>query len=246
MRTHAFVSLLSFGLFAGCVSEVPQGEPAPVFPAGTGQAARTSNYPAAPYGFGVGSVIPNYAFMGIPRSRVSTALVQVRLSDFYNPDGGQLYPTGSPYGEAQALPKALVLQTCVAWATSCLQDAMTELPAKRLQLGPRGTEFLVGFEEGVTHGRAMTRTQLQTWGTKYNVDYPIVLSLSAEFGAIDGVDGLSAEGRLVLIRTADMKIIAKYTATEDGGVAEGNTTAPYFWNSLDGVLKGERVIPSDY
>lgn len=245
MRTHAFVSLLSFGLFVGCVSEATQGQPAPAFDAGTGQAARTANYPAAPYGFGVGSVIPDYAFMGIPRSRVSTALVQVRLSDFYNPDGGRLYPTGSPYGEEQAMPKALVLQTCVSWSAVCITDAMTGLPARRLEFGPLGAEFLVGFEEGVTPGRSMTPAQLQSWGTKYSVDYPIVLSLSSEFGAIDGVEGVNVSERLVLIRTADMKIVAKHTVTEDGGLAVGSVGDFLFRYRFDRVLAGLPAIPGD-
>src|SRR5687768_8034423 len=108
MRVHfqpaqafATVALSAFSLLlgAGCASKAldepaAQGEPEPS--GGTDGAAagpdyRQQDYPAGPYGVGVGSTLEDFAFLGWRDPVASNYDIErmetVRLSEFYNPDG---------------------------------------------------------------------------------------------------------------------------------------------------------------
>lgn len=182
----------------------PEDQLAPEF-VGGGQPGADGGlaYPG-PFGVGTGSVIPNYEFLGFPRANVThAALVRMQLADFYNPTGTETYPAGSPYGEGQPKPKALLIDRSAVWCPPCNYEAGHELPAKHLAYFPKG-EFLVAIDDGPVAGTPAVQSDLNGWVTTYKIDYPAVLNPGQVFSAIVGVDAYPGH---IIVRTRDMKII---------------------------------------
>ena len=93
------VALLGAGLWVG-VASVGCDVEVPPFPAGQGQKKAAISYPGGPYGVTKSSVITNFTFPGFPdpgTSKDPNALVDISLSDFYNPTGDAVYEAGTVY-----------------------------------------------------------------------------------------------------------------------------------------------------
>ncbi len=210
-------------------------EPDPLAPdfKGGGQPGNgtTAAYPG-PYGVGIGSVIPNYEFLGYPRaSTEATELRKIQLADFYNPTGTGVYPAGSPYGEGRVKPKALLIDRSAVWCGPCNYEAKNELPGKHLKYAPDG-EFLVALDEGGTPGTSPTQGNLDGWVNTYKLDYPAVLNPAATLSAIVGIDAYPGH---IIVRTRDMKIVT-WIAGVPGDA---------FWKLYEDTLAGKGVLPGE-
>lgn len=205
---------------------------APEFPTGTGQVGADGGYIyAGPYGVGVGSVIPNYQFLGFPRPNLSKTLAKVQLTDFYNPTGTDVFPAGSRYGAGVAKPKALLLIRSAVWCNPCNFEAKNEFPGRHLKYAPQG-EFIECLDDGPVPGTAATVSDLDNWVTKYNVNFPAILNPAATLSAVVGIDAYPGH---IIVRTRDMKII-KWEA----GVSNAA-----FWALFEDVIAGKPVLPGE-
>jgi hypothetical protein len=201
-----------------------------------GSDADAGSYPGPPFGLAVGAVIPDFVLTGFPRpmSLGHTALQQIQLSDFYNPGGHDVFPAGSPYGAGIPKPRALILTSAAAWCAPANFEAQSELPSRRASCAPN-CEILLVLEEGVVHGPPATESDLVSWVTRYNIDYPSSLDPNGAVNFADVV-GLSAYPSSVLVRTRDMKIIGGTTNARDNS----------FWSLTNVVIDGgSPVLPGD-
>jgi len=224
-------AVIAVSLFAACGPQ-QQNQLAPEFQVGGGQNGSNAPYPTDPTGVGIGSVVPNFQFLGFPRANVDrTTLVQMELADFYNPTGTDVYPPGSPYGAGQPKPLALALDRSAVWCGPCNQEAKTVLPPLHTKYFPKG-DFLLVLSESATPGTLATQTNLNVWTGKYAVDYPAVLDPNAFLSTIVGADAYPGN---VIVRTRDMKIVTWV----------GGEPAPSYWATFEKVLAGLPVLPGD-
>jgi hypothetical protein len=126
-----------------------------------------ANYPAGPYGRGLGAVIENHEFLGW-RDPVASGydlgkLETVRLGDFYDPNGTRT--------------KLIVLNASAVWCTVC-QAEMRDIQLAGIHQSYRqkGVE-LVGtlFED--RQGGPATLSDLVAWGSTpaHSITFPLLL-----------------------------------------------------------------------
>ncbi|GEM_PF-2866216 len=208
------------------------GEAIPEFPTGTGQVSADGGviYPG-PYGVGIGSVIPNYQFLGFPRANVSKVLKTIALNDFHNPTGTEVFGVGSPYGAGTKKPKALLLIRSAVWCGPCNFEAKNEFPMRHVKYFPDG-DFIECLDDGAVVGKPATTAELDGWVTKYAVNYPAILNPAATLSAVVGIDAYPGH---IIVRTKDMKII-KWEA----GISNAA-----FWQLFEDVIAGKPVLPGE-
>jgi hypothetical protein len=97
-------------------------ELAPGFPPGLGQLEAAPSglpYAAGPFGFGKGSVLPNYGFVGYvdPAAQIAAAAPRqiIWLAEFYNPTGFEVYGAGSVFPAGTPKPLALLIDMSARW-----------------------------------------------------------------------------------------------------------------------------------
>ena len=234
------LKLLSVGVLAtvallGCGSDDTTNAPAntggdtvaPEFPEGQGQApAATVAYPEGPFGVSKGSIIQNYQFIGYPNALAdSSALALIHLGDFYNPTGADVFPAGSPYGEGTAKPKALLLQFAASWCGPCNDEAANILPPKFLEYKPQGGMFFMQLTDGKTPGKAATIKDLNSWTSKYDLDYPASVDPTYKMMPLFEAAAFPAN---FIIDTRTMTIVE---------VVSGSPSSS-FWNKFENVLNG--------
>ncbi|MFO0615021.1 MAG: TlpA disulfide reductase family protein [Polyangiaceae bacterium] len=223
MKTRPALVLVTLLPLLGCDVEVPP------FPAGQGQAKTAISYPGGPYGVTKTSVITNFELAGFPAPAASadpTALVPITLADFYNPTGDGVYPAGSPYGEGQPKPKALLIDIGAVWCTPCQFEAKTILPKLYEQYKPLGAEFLFDLADGPKGGIAATPTELVSWVKKYKSTFPCALDPERKLGASFNTDSFPVN---ILVDTRTMQIVDVVAGVPDEGGA--------FFQNLDALLK---------
>jgi hypothetical protein len=219
------LGLLSGGLL-GCSGQAPVevetiAPPAPTpFTDTTGQAAATTEaYPAGPYGFTAGQVIPNMDFLGFPDPAKNTsAMKTITLADFYNPHGldpsytppageadDRLFPASSGYENA-GKPKPVVLLVDVAsvWCGPCNEEAETVLPFKHALYEACGGEFLLDLHDSATPGTTATQSNLKNWTVVYKVDYPSMIDPAYK---LDAYFSQNAYPTNMIIDTTTMTIV---------------------------------------
>jgi hypothetical protein len=219
---------------AGCAVEDP--EYAPSFPDQSGQpAADAADYPEGPYGISIGSTVTNYKFIGFVNAMlVNNAMQDIRLSDFYNPTGTDVFPEGSLYGANEPKPKALLIDVSSVWCGPCNYEADQVLPGLYEQYQPMGGEFLLQLADGPTPGKAAEPVHLSNWTNKYDVDYPATIDPTYKLGALFEADAFPAN---MIIRTKDMKIVEVISGAPEAGSS--------FWTTFEAVLADQPVLPSD-
>lgn len=217
-----------------------------IFDPGGGQTGQNeASYVAGPYGVGKGSTIANYKFYGYADAKAdSSTLITIQLSDFYNPHGNdpgyapadptkddRLYPIGSPHNsfdsagkEIQAKkPRVLLVDVSSSWCPPCQSEAKDVLPGKYAAYFPRGGEFLLQLADGPVVGTAAVRKDLDSWTSKYKVDYPAAIDPSYKLGALFDQDAFPQN---FIIDTTTMRITEVVAGAPDAA----------FWSKFEAML----------
>lgn len=183
MRT-ALVPVV-FAVVAGCSSsdaEDPTVEPGVEHPGGGIEpgtlepgTGNTVAYPMGPYGRDVGTTIQNFKFTGFMNPLAAnyvadeTSIVTLRLSDYYNPDGNPEKPV------------ALLINASARWCPYC-QDEAKQSMLHYHDWRAKGVEFVTAIFENEDSEPAQF-TDIEYWGAKFKIEYPLVLDPKLSLGA---------------------------------------------------------------
>lgn len=235
MRQTIFAVLGAVAVVAlsGCGSTGTGGgedDLAPAFPDGTGQAPQGAKvYPAGPYGVGIGSIIANYKFVGYANAmKVSDALQEIQLAEFYNPDGNGVYEAGSVMEVGAPKPKVILIDVASVWCGPCNYEADQVLPGLYTQYKPQGGEFLLQLADGPTPGKAATSKSLYNWTQKYDVDYPATIDPTYKLSALFDQDAFPTN---MIVKTSTMEIVEVIAGAPEPGSS--------FWKTYEKVLAGQ-------
>lgn len=213
---------VAVGAITGCSSEVHSDDKPP--PAAEAPIMVTDAYPAGPFGDIEGKIIKNYVFPGYVNPVAdSSKLQEIKLEDFYNPTGSEVYPEGSPYGAGNTRPKALLINVSAVWCGPCQVEADEVLPEEYAKLKPLGGQFLLQLADGPTPGVPAVEKHLAAWTKKYDVDYPSAIDPQYQVGAL--FDAAAFPGNMI-IRTRTMEIVEILNGAPDES----------FWTKFEGVL----------
>lgn len=256
-KIFSVVTALSLGAFAfGCVEYEPDEPdvPAPDF-VGEGQVAAEHfewgmDYPEGPYGFTVGSIMPNLKMMGyisfagnindgVWDESTQRWRQVIQMSDLYNPTGDGVYPEGSLYGAFAPKPKALMLDISAAWCPPCQAEADDVLNNKYYTYNPQGGQIMVALLQD-TDGYPSKLTDLDMWVQTYAIPYLSVIGGSSPMMIY--LDGAWPTNILIDLRT--MQIVERIT----GGPVEpdypGCTPLEpncTFWTKYEQIIAGTFV-----
>lgn len=140
---------------------------------------RREIYPAGPYGFAVGAIMENYAFLGWREPAAIgydvTKLETVRLSEFFAPDGQT---------------KLLWINSSAVWCGVCRAE-MKDIKDRGINasLGAKGLVMIETlFEDNDTN--PATPADLKLWGSlpDHSIDYPLLLDPGFKLGAFFSSD----------------------------------------------------------
>ncbi len=242
MRSDAILACVTLGtlavLAASCTQTVEATPvPPPAFADTTGEAkAEAIEYPAGPFGIGVGSVIANYNFVGYADAATTTATMQaLSLADFYNPHGrdpsyqpaagepdDRLFPADSGYENAgKAKPTVLLIDIACVWCGPCNDEAGTIIPMKHDLYSACGGEFFLDLHDSLTPGTPATPTNLRNWTSMYKVSFPAALDPSFQ---LDKLFAAQAFPQNMIIDTTTMKIAAVTAGEAVTGVCSDDQT----------------------
>jgi len=171
-----------------------------------GQAPKAA-YPAGPYGVNVGSVVPDFTWVGYTQPHTSRATLEVMsLADYYNPTGDGVFPDDGRAWAGLPKPKVLAVVVAAVWCQPCQQEARYFLPANKLQYEAQGGGFLQLISDGGVPGTLPDIGDLDAWTTRFSTSFPAALDASLEFQRVWEADAFPEN---IMIRTTDMRIIAK-------------------------------------
>lgn len=211
------VVLVSLGLLlgAGCASKA-LGEPGdgsdstPAASAGGSAATGGSvaapsvsadyyreDYPAGPYGIGVGATLEDFAFLGwLEPAAVGYDIDQldtVHLSQFYNPDG-------------RTDTKLIWINASAVWCSVCrseMQDIKNN--GVHAAFAAKGVQMIVTLFEDQQSGPAHP-SDLKLWGSApaHSIDFPLLLDTGFKLGAFFTSDATPLN---LLVDAHTMKVI---------------------------------------
>jgi hypothetical protein len=232
-RTIAAIAATSLAsvLVLGCSGDDEStGEEAnvmtPEFEGGGQEAHAQLDYPAGPFGIKVGSVIENFKFRGYadPQAGANIGVLQlIELAEFYNPTGDGVYGPGSPFGEGNPKPKAIMYNVGSVWCPPCNEEARSVLPGEHATYKPQGGLIISQLQDGPSPGEPAKLIHLSNWINAYDVEYPIFTDPSGKMGPLFDADAFPAN---FIIRTRDMVIIEA-----DNGVPRAS-----FWKKFEATL----------
>lgn len=248
LRTFGLAIFAASFALAGCGSSTTGGdegdkngstgatggdEQVPAFD-GVGQEKTTeAAYPAGPYGVSIGSVVPNFKFVGFSNAQVdNSALDLIQLSDFYNPTGKGTWPANSKFGASgAAMPTVLLIDVASVWCGPCNEEAGSVLPGQYKKVQPMGGEFLLNLADGPNPGNSATQKDLYNWTKKYKVNYPAIYDPEYKMGQLFAQDAFP-QNFIVDTRTMKVcKIIAG--APDPSDTSPGGGAA--FWSFYEKV-----------
>ncbi len=203
-RAHGALIMIVAAVGCGDVDE--GGRPEPFEPeATTSSTGGGPTYPAGPYGVTQGQTIQNYAFEGYPSPAAPRdTLVPMRLGDFYNPTGGDVFPEGSPIAPGQPKPRAIGIVVGAVWCAPCQQEARSVLPEKHDILDPIGGTIFFVLADTDQPGVPATAQDLERWTQTFDTDFPAALDPDYALGAVIKADAFPAN---ILIDTRTMAIV---------------------------------------
>lgn len=224
----AAVSALALGA-AGCAEtgegdgfEPPPEGPVPYVPTG-------DRYAPGPFGIDRGEVIGNAAFETSfvdSEADPKQPAVEVRLSDFYNPTGDEVYPEGTPFEAGTPKPKLLLVAMAARWCLPCRKEAEETLPEKYAELAPKGAEFMLVLAEGAEQGVLATEDDLRIWTKYYPAAYVASTDEDSELGQYFNKEQFPAN---MVIDTSTMVILQKVIGAPEKDSA--------FWKSVEDFLE---------
>lgn len=218
-RILAGVTAAAMALVIGGCSQ--EAAPVPGFVDSTGEAkAAEAAYPAGPYGVGIGSVVPNFSFVGYQNAAAGTSagMDLIQLADFYNPhahdatyepaageEDDRLFPATSHYLLAgKAKPTVLLLDVASVWCEPCNEEAHIMLPPLHALYSPCGGEFMLDLHDSNTVGSSATINNLKNWTKEYKVNYPAVIDPEYR---LDELFEQSAFPNNTIVDTTTMKVV---------------------------------------
>ena len=239
LATFCVVSLVAVGL-GGCTADTsdPAEADAFVFDPGNGgtplEFAEVSEftYPSGPYGFDVGDILPDYAFVGYANyaEPIVPGLQISRMSDFYNPTGQELHSEVSAYGPNKPKPLAINLVIGSGWCPPCQNEAATILPPRYDQYAPAG-HFVSAMIDGYSTGIPADINALDTWSMAFSPKYTMLIDPKSQlmthyYPAFPGSLIIDARTMMIMYRE----------------VGQPNDA---FWTAFEGVIAGTYVIPTE-
>lgn len=155
------------------------------------------DYPAGPYGTGVRATLEDFAFLGwrdpVAANYDVTKLEQVRLSEFYNPDG-------------RSNVKLIWINASAVWCSVCRAE-MEDIKNKgvRAAFGPRGVQLIETLFEDNKSGPARP-LDLHNWGSLpgHSIDFPLLLDPGFKLGAFFTSDATPLN---MLVDAKTMKVL---------------------------------------
>lgn len=192
------------------------GDAASPAPSAGGPNYQKQDYPAGPYGTGVGATLENFSFLGwrdpVASAYDVTKLEQVRLSEFYNPDG-------------RSDVRVIWINASAVWCSVCRSE-LTDIKNKGVyaSLTPRGLQMIETLFEDNDSGPA-TPLDLKRWGEApaHSIQFPLLLDPGFKLGAFFTSDATPLN---MLVDARTMKVI--------------ETTMGYssdYWQRLDKLLQ---------
>jgi len=165
-------------------------------------------YPEAPYGTQVDSIIEPVALLGwlapAEKGYDAAAFEPVNIAEFYNPDGKKPW-------------KLLWINSSAVWCGPCNAEyaQMRDEDTYEQEIKPKGVQvFGTLMENGANPPGPATPANLASWGTKYQVKFPMGLDPAFKIGLY--FEQGTVPGGL-LVDTKTMKIVAKLA----GGAVTG-------------------------
>jgi hypothetical protein len=158
---------------------------------------RRQDYPAGPYGVGLGATLEDFAFLGW-RDPVASGydierMETVRLSEFYNPDG-------------RSDIKLIWINASAVWCTVCRAE-MKDINTQDIKgtLGPKGLQLIETLFED-NDSLPAKPLDLQKWGqvADHSIDFPLVLDPGFKLGAFFTSDATPLN---MLVDARTMKVI---------------------------------------
>ncbi len=194
-------------------------------PGGTGNPEK-AEYAPGPYGTNIGSVVENYAFVGYTQPQTDRADLEVlSMADFYNPTADGVFPADGRAWAGLPKPKALSISVTAYWCAPCKEESRETIPAVKATKGPQGAEFLLLLSDGSAGNVPPVIAELDSWVTNYDMTVPAAIDPGPVF---QPVWDANAYPENILIRTSDMRIIAK--------VAGAPPLSDPYWNKLQNIL----------
>jgi hypothetical protein len=187
--------------------------------AGSGGSGFVGPYPPGPYGYDVGSTIANYAFTGYAAPKDAMVGVgTVNLGAFYNPSGQGMYPAGSPYGAGAPMPKALFIHAAAVWSgPDNLQAKQVTPPALAMYGGCLAALDVLIY--GPVPNQTATLADAQSWSTKHNISYPVVIDPANQLAPIFEMQAFPTD---ILLDTRTMTIVDVQTGVPDSSYFAAN------------------------
>ena len=170
----------------------------PSAPTATGPNYEKQDYPAGPYGTGVHATLEDFAFLGwrdpVAANYDVNKFEQVRLSEFYNPDG-------------RSDVKLIWINASAVWCSVCRAE-MTDLRNNQIHatFGPKGVQMIVTLFEDNNSGPSRP-LDLHNWGSSdkgFSIDFPLLLDPGFKLGAFFTSDATPLN---MLVDARTMKVI---------------------------------------
>jgi hypothetical protein len=166
-------------------------------PIGSAPTYRKQDYPPGPYGTGLHATLEDFAFLGwhdpVAANYDAGKLEQVRLSEYYNPDG-------------RSDVKLIWINASAVWCSVCRAE-MTDIKDNGIHasFGPRGVQLIGTLFEDNKSGPAKP-SDLHNWGAApaHQIDYPLVLDPGFKLGAFFTSDATPLN---MLVDAKTMKVI---------------------------------------
>jgi hypothetical protein len=194
-------------------------------PGGPGPGAKPE-YAPGPYGTNVGAVVENFSFVGYSQPHTDRADLEVlTMADFYNPTGDGVFPADGRAWAGMPKPRALSVSVAAYWCQPCRDESEETIPAVKSTQGPNGAEFLLLLSDGNAGNVPPVLGELDAWVERYAMTVPAALDPGPVF---QPVWDANAYPENILIRTSDMRIIAK--------VAGAPPLSDPYWSEMQAIL----------
>jgi hypothetical protein len=166
-------------------------------PINDGPTYQKRDYPPGPYGTGLHATLEDLAFLGwhdpVAANYDASKLEQVRLSEYYNPDG-------------RSEVKLIWINASAVWCTVCRAE-MTDIKDNGIHasFGPRGVQMIGTLFEDNRSGPAKP-SDLHNWGIAeaHQIAFPLLLDPGFKLGAFFTSDATPLN---MLVDAKTMKVI---------------------------------------